>query len=250
MKIGFYNPYFDSYGGGERYVLTLASYWSKRHDVHIFWDDKEMLSKAEERFGLDVSKLTCIPNVFAKKNILEKLLVSASYDLMFFLSDGSIPTSLGKRNILHFQVPFSDIRMNSWKARRYNMIVCNSEFTRKHIHCPYDIPMTVIYPPVDTDAFLPAKKTKTILTVGRFNALYEAKKQEILLNAFITLSQKNEAKGWRFILAGSALPSDKEYVNRLQKLAKNYPVDFFVNQPLAVLQRLYSAASLYWHGAG
>ena len=39
MKFGFYSPYLDTFGGGERYMLTLASYFSKDHIVDIFWDD-------------------------------------------------------------------------------------------------------------------------------------------------------------------------------------------------------------------
>src|SRR3972149_574156 len=39
MKIGFFSPYLDTFGGGERYILTLASHLSKNHSVDIFWDN-------------------------------------------------------------------------------------------------------------------------------------------------------------------------------------------------------------------
>src|SRR5512135_2243469 len=109
IKIGLYNPYYDGLGGGERYTLTLASHWSLTHDVSVFWDDPNILSLSESRFGMDLSRVRVTPNVFKNGNIFEKLWASRKYDLIFFLSDGSIPMSLARHNILHFQVPFPSI---------------------------------------------------------------------------------------------------------------------------------------------
>ena len=67
MKIGFYNPYLDGFGGGERYTLTLASHWSKNNDVSIFWDDFSIVKKSEDRFGLDLSRISVVPNIFLAK---------------------------------------------------------------------------------------------------------------------------------------------------------------------------------------
>ena len=57
LKIGLYNPYFDSFGGGERYMLTLGEYWSKRHDVSVFWDDNTIIATSQKRFKLDLSRV-------------------------------------------------------------------------------------------------------------------------------------------------------------------------------------------------
>jgi hypothetical protein len=64
MNIGFYSPYFDSQSGGERYTLTLASHWSQKHHVSVFWDDPKMLKQSEERFDIDLSKVSTVPNIF------------------------------------------------------------------------------------------------------------------------------------------------------------------------------------------
>src|SRR5690242_13999863 len=105
MKIGFYSPYIDSFGGGERYVFTLASHWSKTHDVDIFWDNPADIQTAGARFGLDLSSIHVVLNLFRQGNLFQKLIKTRQYDCIFFLSDGSVPTSVAKRNILHFQVP-------------------------------------------------------------------------------------------------------------------------------------------------
>jgi glycosyltransferase involved in cell wall biosynthesis len=250
MKIGIYNPYFDSYGGGERYVLTLGEHWSQKHAVTVFWDDRTVLQKAEERFNLDLSRVTIRQNFFATGSIAAKLYQSSLYDLMFFLSDGSVPTSLARYNILHFQVPFSHVSMSSWKAARYQQIVCNSEFTKKHLDKSIRTPVSVIYPPVDVDKFVSSKKTKTILSVGRFSSQYGAKKQDTLIQMFREGVKKGHFTGWRLVLAGGLLPTDIAYFEELQQKADGLPVEFHPNCSFNELQEFYSEAPVYWHAAG
>ena len=47
MRIGIYSPYLDSFGGGERYMLTIAEYLSASHKVDLFLD-KNLSNKKEE----------------------------------------------------------------------------------------------------------------------------------------------------------------------------------------------------------
>jgi len=250
MKIGIYNPYFDSFGGGERYVLTLAEHWSTRHDVSLFWDDTTIVQKAEERFDLDLSNVTVVPNIFGLRNIVKKLVISRNYDLIVFLSDGSVPTSFARHNILHFQVPFAHVAMPSWKAAQYQRIVCNSEFTKRNLDKTLSIETCVIYPPVDIAKFISGKKTKTILSVGRFSGQYEAKKQEVLLDAFQESVKKHHIAGWKLILAGGLLPSDIAYFESLTKQADGFSIELHPNCSFSELRQFYSTASLYWHAAG
>jgi len=250
LKIGIYNPYFDSLGGGERYVLTLAEHWSKTHDVSIFWDDKTIIKKAIDRFGLDVRTVQVVPNIFGSRRLVRKLIESSFYDLIFFLSDGSVPTTLARHNILHFQVPFSHVPMTPWKAARYQSIVVNSAFTKNNLDKSIAIPVSVIYPPVGLDGFETKAKTKTIVSVGRFNALYSAKKQDVLIKAFKEMQKDKEMAGWKLILAGGCLPTDIAYVESLKQMAKGHDIEFLVNCSYEELKKLYSHASIYWHAAG
>ncbi|HUD20188.1 MAG TPA: glycosyltransferase family 4 protein [Patescibacteria group bacterium] len=250
MKIGIYSPYLDSLGGGERYVFSLAEHWSQIHNVSVFWDDNKVKAEVQKRFSIDLAKVSIVANVFQLGNSIGKLMTTSSYDLIFFLSDGSIPLSAAKYNILHFQVPFSHISMPFWKAFRYQRIVCNSEFTKKHLDPHLVIPRTVIYPPVDVSALKPGRKSKILLSVGRFNGHYGAKKQNVLIETFRKLYKSPLLKGWKLVIAGGLLSSDTDYFNSLKLKAKGLPVEFYPNCSYETLNTHYSAASIYWHAAG
>jgi len=250
LKIGIYNPYFDSLGGGERYVLTLAEHWSKTNDVSIFWDDPSILRVSTDRFGLDLSHVKTVPNVFGTSLFVRKLIESSKYDVLFFLSDGSVPMTMARHNIIHFQVPFAHVAMTSWKAAKYESIVVNSEFTKQHLDKKLSLPVTVIYPPVDSTRAKQTKKEKIILSVGRFNSLYGAKKQDVLIRAFIEMTKKKQTNGWKLVLAGGVLPTDESYVYALVEMAKGYAIEFELNCSYEKLQELYNKASIYWHAAG
>lgn len=250
MKIGLYNPYFDSFGGGERYMLTLAEHWSRKHDVSIFWDDKTIIDNSRRRFKLDLSGIAVIPNVFKNGSLIKRLMVSASYDCIVFLSDGSIPMTFAKKNILHFQVPFSKVFMNAWKKNRYQCTVCNSEFTQKHLDASVGIPTHVIYPPVAIEDFHSGRKENLIVSVGRFNSTLNVKKQDVMVRVFLEMIKKKNLVGWKLVLAGGMLPEDAGHIEKLRKMARGYPVTIIPNAPFKKIRSLYSKARLYWHAAG
>ncbi len=247
MKIGFYNPYLDSISGGERYVLALASHWSQTHDVDIFWNDSAILIKAQERLHLDLTKVRVVPNIFQEGNLLKKLLVSRQYDLIFFLSDGSVPTSVAKHNILHFQMPFASVFTSAWKLGRYDAIVCNSSFTKNNLDPALQNKAIVICPPVTTSVSGSNKKEKIILTVGRF---HPTKKQDILVEAFKKIAKKKEYTGWKLVCVGGLLPADTQYFASLQKASEGHPIRLIPNGPFDELEWLYQKVSIYWHAAG
>lgn len=250
MRIGFYSPYLDTIGGGERYLLTLASHWSKRHDVFVFWDNGEILNEAQNRFNIDLSRTKVTRNIFLDTFVFKKLFITRQYDLIFFLSDGSIPSTLARYNILHYQVPFEKVPYSSVKLGRYQAIVCNSQFTRRSIDTRISIRAEVIYPPVASIPVGGIKKEKIILSVGRFSGFHTAKKQHILLEAFVKGIKANRFKGWKLILAGGFLPSDEEYFGKLKCLARSLPVELLPNVSYDNLMDYYRRASLYWHAAG
>jgi glycosyltransferase involved in cell wall biosynthesis len=246
MKIGFYSPYFDSMSGGERYVLTLASHWSHSHDVVLFWDNPNMVPESEKRLHIDLSRIKTVENVFKTKNVFKKLAVSRGYDLIFFLTDGSVPTTFARRNILHFQVPFGRIDVHPIKLLRFNAIVCNSRFTKEHIDPRVGKRSIVIYPPVEPIAGGKMKKN-IILSVGRFHPM---KKQNVLIDIFRNAVRSKQLSGFELKLAGGLQPADHAYFASLQQSAKGLPVQFFPNVSYAVLTKLYNESRVYWHAAG
>lgn len=248
LNIGIYDTYFESegIGGGERYMLTAASHWSKKHDVSVICDNRELLRTAVIRFGIDTSRLLRVDNFFRRGSIIGKIMKSARFDVLFLLTDGSVPTSFARRTIMHFQVPFPRVDSSQWKRNRVHTVVCNSQFTKKNLDPLYSRNAEVIYPPVDIRQFQSKSKESYILSVGRFTSAYQAKKQEVLIDAFRELNKK----GWRLVLAGGLMASDRAYFESLKDKAKGWDVEFYENIGLTALADLYSHASLYWHAAG
>ncbi len=240
--IGFYSPYLNSLSGGERYTLALASHWSNNHNVDVFWDDPNILAKAQERLHLKLGNVRVVQNIFQNGNFLNKLFISNRYDVIFFLSDGSVPASLAKHNILHFQVPFPEVKISGWKLRKYDAVVCNSNFTKNNLDKVFRDKAIVIYPPVVTNNSIPTKKEKIILTVGRF---HPSKKQNILIDAFRSITGN-----WRLVCGGGLLAADRSYFQSLQKKSIGLPIDLIPDVPFEKLQSLYEKAIIYWHAAG
>lgn len=249
MRIGLYNPYYDGFGGGERYTLTLASKWSRSHQVELFWDDAKIVEQSEKRFHLDLSHVRVVPNIFGGSNFFRKMFVSRMYDLIFFLTDGSVPTSLARHNILHFQVPFAHISASAFKLHRFDNVICNSKYTQSYIDPKVARLAQVIYPPV-IPIHVPKNnhKKKIILSVGRFTSVHEAKKQSVMIEAFIRLEDR--LPDWKLVLAGGLLPTDREYFASLQKKIAGHRIRLAPNSTHDNLNRLYADAMFYWHAAG
>lgn len=261
MKIGIYSPYLDTFGGGERYMLTIAECLSRDHEIDLLFD-KHLWLKGPDKLVRNLSKilnldLSMVHTILAPlgkgSNIIKRLKFLNSYDVLFYLTDGSIFLSSAKQNILHFQVPFKNVAGSGiWgrkKLSSWDKVIYNSEFTKKIVEETWPVKGQVIYPPVDVDAFKPLPKNKTILSVGRFFDFLHSKKQEVLVEAFSKMV-KNGLTGWTLQLAGGTNKRGRQYLDRIMQKAKSLPVEFYPDIPFEKLKALYGHASIYWHGAG
>lgn len=243
MKVGIYSPYLDILGGGERYTLTVVEYFLKRgDDVTIFWNSEFDRAKIKARFSLDIFKAKIAP---------AKNLATWKYNLIFWVSDGSIPLSFAKKNILHFQHPFKFNRitlLNKLKLSRINQIVCNSNFTKRFIDKSYGVKSVVLYPPVDTEEFQTGKKEKLILSVGRFFSPYHPKNQDILIETFKKISTK--IPGWKLVLLGGIAPEHQDKLASLEKKIEGTKIKIITDVTIDVLKKYYSSAQIYWHATG
>jgi len=256
-KVGIFNPYLDSLGGGERYILTIAECLSKKYQVDVFWQDQTIRKKIENRFNLNISEVNfCSKNfqIFtAKQNLLKKFKILRKYSVFFYLSDGSVTFLFAKKNFLHFQVPFHDIGgksvLNRIKLKLIDGVICNSFFTKKFIDREYGLDSLVVYPPVDVDKFKPLKKENLILSVGRFDSPLHNKKQDFLIKVFKKIYDQG-LKGWQLILIGGCSINQTEYLKKLKLLSQNYPIKILVNTSFETLKKYYGKAKIYWHAAG
>ncbi len=253
MKAAIFDQYLDTVGGGERYALTLAEFLLKENwQVDLFWDFPEIKSKLIGRLGLDIEKINFQPNIF-KKSFLSRFKALKDYDLLFYISDGSVPFLFGKKNILHFQVPFQDVDgkslKNQIKLKNIHYVVCNSNFTKSFIDKEFGVDSVVIYPPVAVEEFIDGKKENIILSVGRFSQLLQAKRQDILIKTFCELVDGG-LKGWKLCLAGGTDIGAEDYLKKLKEMSFNYPVEIKENLPFKELCELYQKAKIFWSASG
>lgn len=244
MRAAIYNPYLDTLGGGERYTMTVAHALVKKGwDVEVQWPSSKILEWLELRLGLDLSDVEIVPDVSR----------GAGYDLLFWLSDGSIPLMLAKKNILHFQTPFQNVRgrslFNKLKLAKTNKVICNSQFTKSFIDKEYGVESEVVYPPVAVGEIKPLKKENVILFVGRFSKLQQSKGQDVLVQVFKKMCDDG-LKGWKLVLGGGSEIGGGEFVNELKKMAEGYPVNILENVPFSEIKKLYGTSKIFWSASG
>lgn len=262
MKIAIYSPYLDSFGGGEKYMMTIAEILSSNNNVDVFLDyhladlgGDYLKNELSNRFNLNLKSINFINAPIGKNSsVFSRFFFLKKYDLLIYLTDGSVFIPLTKKNILHIQSPLIGQPAQNWwgkfKLNSWDLIIYNSKFTRDASLKNWPIKSKVIYPPVDIDKIKPLKKKKYILSVGRFFGYLKDKKHQDLIMAFGKLWANEKIKDWSLHLVGSAGEGDKNYLEKLRKLAKGLPIKFYPNLSYDNLIRLYGESSIYWHAAG
>lgn len=241
-----YNPYLDTLGGGERYTLTFAKVLAESgFDVDIEWGDKAILEKLSLRFGLKLpSNIRIVDNVNRGEN----------YDMIFYVTDGSIPTLRSRKNYLHFQVPFHDVNgkslLNKMKLFRVEKIICNSKFTKNVIDKEYGVESEVLYPPVATDLYKPKRKVNQICYVGRFSELTQNKGHNILIEEFEKLTKNVIFKDWKLVFAGGVEVGADEYLKELKLKAGDLNIEFVESPKVEQLKVVFGESKIFWSGAG
>src|SRR5215469_11467084 len=154
MRIGIFDPYLDDLGGGEKYMMMLATCLAKQHNVTVFWDNKRDVEAFQKRFGMQLEGIQIEKNIFAPQvNFFERARASKNFDAIIILSDGSFPLLFSKKLFLHIQQPIPQMQQlnlkNKLKLKRISAIFYNSHFT-KHYNDPlfFGVKSTIIYPPV------------------------------------------------------------------------------------------------------
>lgn len=244
MRGAIHSPYLDTLGGGERYISSFAKILRDHDwDVDLESSDQTILIKINERLGIDLDGIRVVKDI--KRG--------SGYDLCFWLSDGSVPTLHARNNILHFQRPFFKVEgkslINRMKFVRINKVVVNSNFTKNWIDKEFPIQSIVIYPPVDTSRFKPQKKENLILSIGRFSQLEQAKRQDILVKAFKKLYDSG-VRDYRFVLAGGSDIGRTNYLDKIIKNSKGYPIKVLENPSFRQLRDLYGIAKFFWSASG
>lgn len=246
------SPYLDHLGGGERYMLCAGSALENLgYELYLAWDNIEEINRLADMLGITLNNPRLAPEIkklYIGHRPLAMYLATRPYDVVFYLSDGSIPLLGGKKNLIHMQVPFHGVGgsslKNKLKKTLIDHVIVNSNFTKQVIDTEYKLNSLVIYPPVTP--LSPGVKENIILSVGRFEPSLNTKHQDVLIEAFKTLSP--QLPGWRLVLAGAS--SSEDWVTKLRNSAQGLSVEFALNVSHEELCGLYAKSTIYWHAAG
>ncbi len=232
-----YNRTWDSLGGGERYSAAVAKLLEDAgYVVHIWWPE-DLDTQIFDRFGIELKTSQFLP--LPKGHFL-------GFDLLFWVSDGSIPISLARKTLIHFQIPFTQVPLADKLKARFYPAICNSYFTKSVIDQVYGVDAQVIYPPVKTADFNPGKKENLIVAVGRLSRQLHAKHQEILIEAMYQL--RPILPDWKLVIAGGS--TDFNYYKELLDLSRGLPIKILVNPKFSQIQDLFARAKLFWSATG
>lgn len=270
IRVGMYSPYVPEHeGGGERHFFSVAEAFSRHAQVDVLipsqkmrtWTQQRLRNKYSQKFLLDLKKVQFVPSAIGSiSNTIVKLRETSQYDVLYYLTDGSLFFSLAKKNLLHIQFPFTfpktalieRLKLANWSIRN-----TNSAFTKRCIERAWNTKVQYVhYPYVDTDLFKPAKKEKLIVSVGRFftgkRSQMHCKRQDVLVDAFRLLVDRGVVDGWKLVLIGSVDPGEdnEEYAKQVETRSKGYSIKILHDANADVLRQYYAHASLYWHAAG
>ncbi|MEO8581141.1 MAG: glycosyltransferase [Patescibacteria group bacterium] len=265
LRICLFSPYIpDHLGGGERYLCSVAEFLSRNHDVSIALstlsisssDEEQIRQRYQDFFQLDLHNVQFIGSPLRSRTMpTTKLLWTRQFDVMYYLTDGSLFFSLAKRNILHIQFPFTQpVRgiFNRLKLKNWQIKNTNSHFTKEVIERIWKTKVDFVHSPyVDPFVFQPAeKKSKVILNVGRFFSHLHTKRQDVLVKSFIHLVDEHpeEMKGWSLVLIGGV--EDEVYAKKIENLSEGYPIKIIHDASAEKVKHYYSIAQMYWHATG
>lgn len=251
-KIALYSPYLDILGGGERYLLTLAEYFSKENSVTVFWKERGIISRAKEKLGLDISKveISALPH-----GTIQRFFDFRKFNIFFHMTDASLMWVSSNANYLIIQSPAHIPKttfINSLKLQRYDQVICYSNFVAEIIRKRLKLNPKIISPPVDDSLVKEThKKQNMILSVGRFFPWLHSKKQDVLIEAFRLLINKyQQFENWSLELVGSVDKGGQQYLNEVISKSVGLPVKVHLNISYNELKDCYSRAKIYWHASG
>lgn len=254
-KVGFYDPYLDVLGGGEKYLLQmLATCEDLGYAPTIFWD-MNLTKQIQERLNISFRSVSFEKNIFTDTSInsFQRFLKLKQFDVFLYISDGSYFFSGAKKNIVHAMVPQRHLYLASQLNRVKHLnwqFVANSHFTSSFLS-RWGVRSSVLYPFLDNN-FIDAPKTKKenlILSVGRFFGTLHSKNHEAMIEFFI-----NNAKlfsTYELVLAGGLKDEDATYFQKLADRIKGHRnISLKPNISYDELLGLYLKAKYYWHFAG
>jgi glycosyltransferase involved in cell wall biosynthesis len=285
LRVGVYDLYWTTLGGGEQVDGSIAQVLARNHDVTLLGPHHPDVDATMRRLGVDLSacghtrvvddaeasEASSDFDVFVNGTYLSKAINHAPVGYYYVHFPGEVPTrsdhlrsrlgvvgvkalSLAPRlpqRLTEVQAAFDRRVTRVEFVPTYTRYLSNSRFTASWVERLWGRPSDVLYPPV-RPSVRPGDKQPLILVLGRFfdPSFGHSKKQHELLATFRDLHRSGRLDGWRMAIVGGCDAANRESALEVKRAARGLPVEVHVNAPGAVVERLLGEASLYWHGAG
>ena len=254
-----FSPFLMTPGGGERFLLTIASILSEDHEVSIvspFPYSQLRMADLARVLALDLTRCRIVTQAM--------FLTAPAPDVMIVLSNHVMPpiAARGANCVMICQFPFpleekDALRISEEDFGPYRAVIAYSDYARSHVVAALSAyqmpawPIEIVYPPVPHYEGDPARKQPIILSVGRFFFGGHSKRHDLMIDAFRDLLAHSDHK-WELHIAGSSVPDPAQidYLAKLRCQAADLPVVFHVNASSEQLASLYQDATIYWHASG
>jgi glycosyltransferase involved in cell wall biosynthesis len=270
--MGFYDPFLQALGGGEKYFLTMFEEAARLDpaDLRLFAPEPpEPSTWRRLRIEVAPDAFRWVPTV-SPASVTEQ---SHGLDLFVAMTNDFPPLSRSHRSVVMVQFPSrarERLRERALAAaldavgkrrgpaalRSYDTVICNSEFTRHHIGRRLGAEDALVIPPpvdppMDGAGDLGAKQ-HSIAAVGRFFRAHHDKRHDVLIEAFRRLVENPAHAGWELHLAGGASEDarTRSHLEGLKAIAAGLPITFRVNASADEVADLLRRSSLFWHAAG
>ena len=285
LRIGVYDLYWQTLGGGEQVDGSIAQVLARDHDVTLLGPHVPDVGATFRRLGVDLSacghqrvvddaeasEASADFDLFVNGTYLSKAINRAPIGYYYVHFPGEVPTrgdqirsqlgvvgvkalSLAPRlpqRLTEVQAAFDRRVARVEFVPTYTRYLANSQFTASWVERLWGRPTDVLYPPVRASV-RPGDKAPLILVLGRFfdPSFGHSKKQHELLATFRALHKAGRIPGWRMAIVGGCDAANREYTLEVKRSARGLPVEVHVNAAGSVVERLLGEASIYWHGAG
>ena len=285
LRIGVYDLYWQTLGGGEQVDGSIAQVLARDHDVTLLGPHVPDVDATFRRLGVDLSacgyrrvvddaeasEASADFDLFVNGTYLSKAINRAPIGYYYVHFPGEVPTrgdqlrsrlgvvgvkalSLAPRlpqRLTEVQAAFDRRVARVEFVPTYTRYLANSQFTASWVERLWGRPTDVLYPPVRASV-RPADKAPVILVLGRFfdPSFGHSKKQHELLATFRTLHKAGRIPGWRMAIVGGCDAANREYALAVKRSARGLPVEVHVNAAGSLVERLLGEASIYWHGGG
>jgi GT2 family glycosyltransferase/glycosyltransferase involved in cell wall biosynthesis len=259
-KAVIYTPYALSPGGGERFVMAVASQLSEDYDTYVVTPERYSsyrLRGLAAELDLDLSAVRLAP--------VSALASHGDCDVFVALANEVMPpiAPVGRLKLYVCQFPFPinphHLARVYGRLEQYDRVLVYSEFVAQHFAARAATisarvpPISVLPPPCPSFAGDEAGRVAgRILHIGRFTEAGHCKRQDALVHAFRRLVDESGRDDLELHLVGVVPPdgSSRAYYEKVRDLARGYPISIHVHAPARVLHEQLRSASYYWHATG